>query len=54
MSLTPHPWPSVVMPIKDERDNLAPLTKQMITVLSAHVESTMVLCPRSCRSRHAR
>lgn len=51
MSLTPHLWPSVVMPIKDERDNLTPLTKQMIT---ARVESTMVLCPRSCRSRHAR
>jgi len=34
-----RPWASVVIPIKDERDNLAPLTERVITVLSARAES---------------
>ncbi len=32
-------WASVVIPIKDERDNLAPLTERLIKVLDARAES---------------
>ena len=52
MSPTPRPWASVVIPIKDERDNLTLLTKQMITILSSYMEFPMIL--RLCRSRRAR
>lgn len=34
-----RPWASVVIPIKDERDNLTPLTERVIKVLSARAES---------------
>lgn len=34
-----RPWASVVIPIKDERDNLTPLTERVIKVLSAREES---------------
>ncbi len=34
-----HPWASVVIPIKDERDNLVPLTEQVIKVLESRDES---------------
>jgi glycosyltransferase involved in cell wall biosynthesis len=33
------PWASVVIPIKDERDNLGPLTERLLKVLDARVES---------------
>jgi glycosyltransferase involved in cell wall biosynthesis len=39
MSPTPRPWASVVIPIKDERDNLTPLTERVLKVLSAREES---------------
>src|SRR5215217_4110625 len=34
-----RPWASVVIPIKDERDNLAPLTERVLKVLDARTES---------------
>ena len=34
-----RPWISVVVPIKDERDNLPPLTEQVLKVLGAHDRS---------------
>ncbi len=34
-----RPWASVVIPIKDERDNLTPLTERVIKVLAAREES---------------
>ncbi len=34
-----RPWVSVVIPIKDERDNLPPLTEQLLKVLGAREES---------------
>ncbi len=34
-----RPWVSVVIPIKDERDNLTPLTEQLLKVLGAREES---------------
>lgn len=34
-----HPWLSVVIPIKDERDNLQPLTNQLTKVLGALEQS---------------
>ena len=34
-----RPWASVVIPIKDERDNLTPLTERVLNVLSAREES---------------
>ena len=39
MSPSPRPWASVVIPIKDERDNLTPLTERVLKVLSAREES---------------
>src|SRR5215212_5771653 len=39
MSTSPRPWASVVIPIKDERDNLAPLTERVLKVLDARKES---------------
>ena len=34
-----RPWASVVIPVKDERDNLAPLTEELLHVLRARSES---------------
>ncbi len=39
MTAHPLPWVSVVIPIKDERDNLPPLTEQLIQVLDAQASS---------------
>jgi glycosyltransferase involved in cell wall biosynthesis len=39
MTASSRPWASVVIPIKDERDNLVPLTEQLLKVLGAHEES---------------
>lgn len=39
MTSSPQPWASVVIPIKDERDNLAPLTERVLKVLEAREES---------------
>lgn len=33
MSNSPRPWISIVIPIKDEKDNLPPLTEQLLKVL---------------------
>jgi dolichol-phosphate mannosyltransferase len=53
MSPTPRPWASVVIPIKDERDNLTPFTKQMLTVLQTPMESPAILLPNLRRSHGA-
>lgn len=34
-----RPWASIVIPIKDERDNLAPLTQQLLKFLKSRDES---------------
>ncbi len=39
MTVATRPWASVVIPIKDERENLAPLTEQLVKVLEAREES---------------
>ena len=39
MTASIRPWASVVIPIKDERDNLTPLTERVLAVLSARPES---------------
>jgi glycosyltransferase involved in cell wall biosynthesis len=39
MTDSTRPWASVVIPIKDERDNLPPLTEQLFKVLTAREES---------------
>ncbi len=39
MTIPSRPWASVVIPIKDERDNLAPLTERLLKVLDARDES---------------
>jgi dolichol-phosphate mannosyltransferase len=39
MTVPSRPWASVVIPVKDERDNLVPLTEQLLKVLSAREES---------------
>ena len=36
------PWASVVIPIKDERDNLVPLTERLLKVLEAEDRSRLV------------
>jgi dolichol-phosphate mannosyltransferase len=36
-----RPWASVIIPIKDERDNLGPLADQLLQVLQARHESQM-------------
>ena len=41
MTAIQPPWISVVVPIKDERDNLLALTAQLIKVLEGREESTM-------------
>ncbi|MBX3236992.1 MAG: glycosyltransferase family 2 protein [Nitrospiraceae bacterium] len=39
MTVATRPWASVVIPIKDERENLVPLTEQLVNVLEAREES---------------
>lgn len=39
MTVSPRPWASVIIPIKDERDNLAPLTEHLLKVLQSREES---------------
>ncbi len=39
MTVVTRPWASVVIPIKDERENLVPLTEQLLKVLEAREES---------------
>ena len=39
MSNSPRPWISIVIPIKDERENLPPLTEQLLKVLDTHERS---------------
>lgn len=39
MTDSSHPWISIVIPIKDERDNLKPLVDQVMAVLEARDES---------------
>jgi glycosyltransferase involved in cell wall biosynthesis len=39
MTVSPRPWISVVIPIKDERDNLGPLTDRLLKVLHERDES---------------
>ena len=39
MTVATRPWASVIIPIKDERDNLAPLTEQLMKVLEGRDES---------------
>jgi len=39
MTVPSHPWASVVVPIKDERDNLLQLTERLITALESCDES---------------
>jgi dolichol-phosphate mannosyltransferase len=34
-----RPWASIVIPVKDERDNVAPLTEQLLQFLGARSES---------------
>ena len=43
MALPPPPWASVIVPIKDERDNLVPLTEQLIKALESCDESRSAL-----------
>ena len=39
MTAVTRPWASVIIPIKDERDNLVPLTEQLVKVLEGREES---------------
>ncbi len=39
MPVASRPWASIVIPIKDERDNLPPLTEQLLKVLGSHERS---------------
>ncbi|MGQ0811411.1 MAG: glycosyltransferase family 2 protein [Nitrospiraceae bacterium] len=39
MTVHTRPWVSIVIPIKDERDNLAPLTEQLLKTLGNREES---------------
>jgi len=39
MTAPARPWVSVVIPVKDERDNLTPLTEQLLKVLGSQEES---------------
>ena len=39
MTLSTRPWASVIIPIKDERDNLAPLTERVLKALESRAES---------------
>lgn len=39
MNASPPPWVSVVIPVKDERDNVVPLTEHLLKVLQTHEAS---------------
>ncbi len=39
MTVATRPWASVVIPIKDERENLVPLTEQLVKALESREES---------------
>ena len=39
MTVPSHPWASVIVPIKDERDNLVPLLEGLLTVMNSHAAS---------------
>ncbi|MCC2640426.1 MAG: hypothetical protein K0S45_839 [Nitrospira sp.] len=39
MTVVTRPWASVIIPIKDEHDNLVPLTEQLVKVLNSREES---------------
>jgi dolichol-phosphate mannosyltransferase len=39
MTVLPHPWASVIIPIKDERENLVPLIEGLMTVMRSHANS---------------
>jgi len=39
MAVPSHPWASVIVPIKDERDNLVPLIEGLLTAMSSHAAS---------------
>jgi len=39
MTVPSHPWASVIVPIKDERDNLVPLIDGLLTVMNSHAAS---------------
>jgi len=39
MTTSPHPWASVIIPIKDERDNLSPLVAGLLKVMDSHENS---------------
>ncbi|MEX5215873.1 MAG: glycosyltransferase family 2 protein [Nitrospiraceae bacterium] len=39
ISESPRPWASVVIPVKDERDNVVPLTEHLLKVLQTHEAS---------------
>ena len=39
MTVPSHPWASVIVPIKDERDNLVPLLERLLTIMSSHAAS---------------
>jgi dolichol-phosphate mannosyltransferase len=39
MAVPSHPWASVIVPIKDERDNLVPLIEGLLAVMSSYAAS---------------
>ena len=39
MTASPSPWASVIVPIKDERENLAPLLEGLLKVMQSHPSS---------------
>lgn len=39
MTVPSHPWASVIVPIKDERDNLVPLLEGLLAVMGSHEAS---------------
>ena len=39
MTVPSHPWASVIVPIKDERDNLVPLLEGLLAVMRSHEAS---------------
>ena len=39
MAVPSHPWASVIIPIKDERDNLVPLIDGLLEVMASHAAS---------------
>ncbi|HEU0069551.1 MAG TPA: glycosyltransferase [Nitrospiraceae bacterium] len=39
MAVPSHPWASIIVPIKDEGDNLVPLIEGLLPVMSSHAAS---------------